>query len=118
MAVADQLDGRRARCRRQLFRLRMLILRQDGAGSPVQLGEELRDATNAVVAEAEAMSHESFGSGRPDPGAETFLWVRITRLALAADQVVDAARNGNAAELRARLLRFDALTSAIWAVLE
>ncbi|MGH3171339.1 MAG: hypothetical protein ACRDN0_36440 [Trebonia sp.] len=119
MAIADQLGGHQARCRQQLLRLRMLVLRQDGTAFPVQLAAEMRDATNVIVAEAEAVGHASFGAGgRPDPGTETFLWVRITRLAVAADQVVNAARNGDAPGLRAHLQRFDTLTSAIWAVLD
>ncbi|HEV3380234.1 MAG TPA: hypothetical protein VG142_04570 [Trebonia sp.] len=86
--------------------------------SPPQFADEIRDAANAIVAEAEAVSRASFGAGgRPEPGAETFLWARITRLSRAADQVVDAARNGDAPGLRTHLQRFDTLTSAIWAVL-
>lgn len=119
MAVADQLDGCQTRCRQQLLRLRMLVLGQDGMALPVQLAAEMREATNVIVAEAEAMSHASFGAaGRPDPGTETFLWVRITRLAVAADKVVDAARNGDVPALRAHLQRLDTLISAIWAVVE
>lgn len=119
MAVTSRMDNRDSRCRRQLLRLRMLALHQDGTAFPLQLAAEMRDVTNEIVAEAEARSHASVGYGdRPEPGTETFLWVRITRLALAADQLVDAARGGDFRELRARFQRFDALTSAIWAVLE
>lgn len=119
MAVTSRMEDRESRCRRQLLKLRMLVLRQDGAILPSQLAAEMADATNSIVAEAESLSRTSLGAGDPpDPGTETFLWVRIARLALAADQVVDAARRGHSAELRARLQRFDALTSAIWAVLD
>lgn len=119
MAVADQLGSHQARCRQQLLKLRMLAQRQDATALHLQFAAEIREATNAIVAEAEAMGHASFrAGGRPEPGAETFLMVRITRLALAADQVVDAARSGDIPGLRARLQRFDTLTSAIWAVLE
>lgn len=96
----------------------MLALRQEGTALPQQFATEVRETTNAIVAEAEAMSRASFGAGdRPEPGAETFAWVRINRLAMAADHLVDAARAGDPARLRTTLQRFDALTSAIWAVL-
>lgn len=118
MVVTSRLEDRESRCRHHLLKLRMLALRQDGTIHPPQLAAEVRTATNAIIAEAEAMSHASFGVGnQPEPGAETFLWVRISRLVRAADQLVDAARRGDSAELRSRLRRFDALNSAIWTVL-
>ena len=55
-------------------------------------------------------------AGERDPQAETFVWVRITRLATAADRAVGAAHSRDMSQLRADLHHFDALTSAIWAV--
>ena len=55
-------------------------------------------------------------AGERDPQAETFVWVRITRLAAAADRAVGAAHSRDMSQLRADLHHFDALTSAIWAV--
>jgi GAF domain-containing protein len=49
-------------------------------------------------------------------GAETFLWVRLTRLAAAADEAVTAARTGDANGLRRHLHRCDDLARAMWAV--
>lgn len=115
MAVADQVEGHESRRRRQLLRLRLLALRQEGTPEPRQFSAEIRDAMNTIIAEAEAMIKSG---DHPEPGAETFLWVRITRLAMAADQAVDAARAGDAPRLRARLRHLEILTSAIWDVLE
>ena len=78
---------------------------------------EVRDATNAIIAEVEAMSRTAIGaSERQQPQAETFLWVRVARLAAAADRAVDAARRRDVPGLRAHLQQFDTLTSALWAV--
>jgi hypothetical protein len=77
---------------------------------------EIRDATNAVIAEVEATSRAVLETSGQELGAETFLWVRVTRLAMAADQAVNAARSGDISALDAHLRHFDALTSAIWTV--
>lgn len=115
MTFDDQMRDHRSRCQRQLSRLRMLALGQDMV-LPQRVAVEIRDATNAIIAETEAMSRAVLRAGREEPGAETFLWVRITRLALAADKAVMAARNGDFHELRTHLHHFDTLTAAIWTV--
>jgi hypothetical protein len=111
----DPVADRQLRCQRQLLRLRLLILSQDGM-TPARQAREIRDATNAVIAEVEATSRTVLEAARQEPGAETFLWVRVTRLAMAADQAVNAARSGDISGLDAHLRHFDALTSAIWTV--
>jgi hypothetical protein len=116
MTFDDQMRNHRSRCQRQLSRLRMLTLSQDGVPPPRRVDAEIRDATNAIIAETEAMSRAVLKAGRQEPGDETFLWVRLTRLSLAADQAVMAARNGDIHQLRAHLHHFDTLTSAIWTV--
>jgi len=55
-------------------------------------------------------------SSQQEPQAETFLWVRVARLAAAADRAVDAARSRDVPGLRAHLDQFDTLTSALWVV--
>jgi hypothetical protein len=115
MTTADLMSDRQLRCRRQLLRLRMLVLSQDGM-APARQAAEIRDATNAVIAEVEATSRAVLEVGGHAPGAETFLWVRVTRLATAADQAVNAARRGDLAALHAHLRHFDSLTSAMWTV--
>ena len=116
MTFDDQMRDYRTRCQQQLLRLRMLTLGQDGMAPLRRVALEVRDATNAIIAETEAMSRAVLKAGREEPGAETFLWVRVTRLALAADQAVMAAYNRDVHELCTRLRHFDTLTSAIWTV--
>jgi len=115
MTTADLKGDRQSRCQRQLLRLRILVLSQDGM-TPARQAAEIRDATNAVIAEVEATSRAVLQAGSQEPEAETFLWVRVARLATAADQAVNAARSGDISGLDAHLRHFDALTSAIWAV--
>lgn len=94
----------------------MLALGQDSLDLSRQVIAEIRDTTNAVIAETEAMCRLVLRAGRHEPGAETFLWVRVTRLAHSADQAVTAARRGDVGELRSHLHHFDSLTAAIWTV--
>jgi hypothetical protein len=115
VTTVDPTGDRQLRCQRQLLKLRMLVLRQDGM-APARQAAEIRDATNAVIAEVEATSRAVLEAGGHEPGAETFLWVRVTRLAMAADRAVNAARRGDLAALDAHLRHFDALTSAMWTV--
>lgn len=115
MTTADPMSHRQLRCQRQLLRLRMLVLSQDGM-MPARRAAEIRDATNVVIAEAEATSRAVLEAGGHAPGAETFLWARVTRLAMAADQAANAARRGDLAALHAHLRHFDSLTSAMWTV--
>ncbi len=117
MTFDESTGDRRLSCQRQLLRLRLLVLSQDGM-TPYRLAREIRDATNTVIAQAEAVSRAVVEAGRRDPGSGTFLWVRVTRLAMAADQAVSAARSGDHAALDAHVRHFDSLTCAIWTVQE
>jgi hypothetical protein len=109
------MNDRQLRCQRHLLTLRMQVLSTERAGLSRRAGE-IRDATNAIIAEVEAMSRAVLADSQRDPKAETFLWVRVTRLAVAADQVVRAAHEGDLAALDAHLRHFETLTSAIWTV--
>lgn len=102
-----------------LLRLRITARGEAGAALPRQVTGVVRDATNVVLAEVEAAGRAvlaATAAGRRRSEAETFLLVRLTRLARAADEAVDAARGGDAPGLRRRLDRFNALTAAVWAV--
>jgi hypothetical protein len=113
MTAADDIRDHQARCQPHMFRLRMLARGEAGFGLPaVEVGE----ATGAIIAEAEASSRAALAADGSHPGAGTFLRVRLDRLTVAADEAVTAARHGNPADLRLHLLRFEALTSAIWTV--
>jgi len=117
MAAYGQLDDYQSQCRQQLLRLRILAGSQDDAALPREFTVEIRDATNAIIAEVEAMSSTALrAAAQHGPQAETFLWARIARLAAAADRAVDAARGQDVSGLRAHLQQFDTLTSAIWTV--
>jgi hypothetical protein len=118
MSVADQRQDHQARCLAHLVSLRMLARDETGLPPPRWVVVEIAKATSAILAEAEAAGHAALaavGGGR-GRGDETFLRVRLDRLAAAANDAITAARAGNSAELRQHLHRFDALTSAIWAV--
>jgi hypothetical protein len=115
MTCADTTYDRQLRCQRQLLRLRMLVLSQD-ATTLARHAAGIREATNTVIAEVAAMGRAVLEVDRPGPGAETFLWVRVTRLAVAADDAVTAARSGDLAALDAHLRHLETLTSAIWTV--
>jgi len=117
VTLAEQIDSHELRCRQHLLRLRMLARTPDDAALPREVAVEVRDATNAIIAEAEAMGRAAIrAAGDLNPQAETFVWVRITRLAAAADRAVGAAHGRDMSRLRADLHHFDALTAAIWAV--
>lgn len=117
MASNGQLDDYHSRCRQQLLRLRLLAGGRGGTALPQEFTGQVRDATNAIIAEVEAMSRAAIrASSQQEPQAETFLWVRVARLAAAADRAVDAARSRDVPGLRAHLDQFDTLTSALWVV--
>jgi hypothetical protein len=118
MIAVGQIREHESRCRPHLLRLRMLASAEAGAGLPRQATAEVREATNAVIAEAEAAGGAALAimAASREPEAETFLLVRLNRLAVAADEAVSAARGGDGPRLRRLLHRFDALASAIWAV--
>jgi hypothetical protein len=94
----------------------MVTLDDRSTASPRGLTDEVRDCTTAVLAEVEATSQAILSASPGGPGAEAFLWVRITRLAAAADEAVDAAQRGELALLRAALRNFDTMAAAIWTV--
>jgi hypothetical protein len=97
----------------------MLACADPGVALPPQAAAEVREATSMVIAEADAAGRAVLSalaaSGR-QPVAETFLLVRLARLASAADQAVDAARDEDYPGLCRLLLRFDALATAIWTI--
>jgi hypothetical protein len=118
MTFADHIRDHQARCNLHLLRLRLVARGEASMIAPRQIVAEVRDATNAILAEAEAAVGTAIAAAdrRGKPATETFLWARLARLADAADAAVNAARDGHAPALRSRLRRFDELTCAIWTV--
>jgi len=119
MTFADQIRDHQSRCHPHLLMLGLAARSEAGTTAPWQIAAEVRDATNAILAEAEAAIRAALAVSADmhrQPAKETFLWARLARLSGAADEAVSAARSGHAPSLRSRLRRFDALTSAIWTV--
>ncbi len=119
MSLADQIHDHQARCVAPLISLRMLAQGEAGTPLPRWVVIEVAQATGTVIAEAEAVGRAALtaaGADRSHPGGEAFFRVRLDRLAAAADDAIAAARAGDCGEMRRRLRRFDALTSAIWTV--
>jgi hypothetical protein len=119
MSVADQIHDHQARCLAPLISLRMLAQGEAGMPLPRWVVVEVAEATGAVLAEAESAGRavlSAVGASMDHPRDETFLRVRLDRLAVAADAAITAARAGDSAEMRVHLHRFESLTSAIWAV--
>lgn len=116
MTIDDTTGVHQVRCQPHLLALRMLA--RSEAATAQAVAEVVR-ATRAVLAEAEAAgvtARAPAGDAPGNPRAGTFLGVRLNRLAAAADDAIAAAAAGDSAQLRRHLGRFDALTSAIWAV--
>jgi len=118
MIAASQIREHESRCQPHMLRLRLLASTEAGAVLSRQTTAEVREETNAVLVEAEAAGDATLAAvaARRQPEAETFLLVRLNRLAAAADEAVSAARGGDGPRLRRQLHRFDALASAIWVV--
>jgi len=117
MSDADQIQDHQARCLADLISLRMLARGEAGTPPSRWVIVEIARATGAILAEAEAAGRAALAAADgKNRGGETFLRVRLDRLATAANDAIAAARAGNSAELRQHLHRFDALTSAIWTV--
>ncbi len=114
MTIVDRIEDHQARCQTHLLRLRMLARDEAGTALSRQWVAEVIRATGAVLAEAEAAGSDARAAA--GPAAETFLSVRLTRLATAANDVIAAAWAGDSAQLGRHLHRFDVLTSAIWTV--
>jgi hypothetical protein len=115
MTVADQTEDHQARCVPHLTTLRMLARTEVDAPLP-WLAAEVIQATEAILAEAEAAAREAGTAAEVGLNTGIFLGVRLSRLASAAGDAIAAAWAGDFAQLRRHLARFDTLTSAIWAV--
>ncbi len=119
MTFACKIEDHQVRCQAHLLTLRMLAHDEAGTVLPRQVVIEVIQASEAILAEAEAAimsACAAAGDTRGGPRAGSFLRVRLRRLAAAADDAIVAAGAGDSAQLRRHLHRFDSLTSAIWTV--
>ena len=116
MTVADRTEGHQAHCLSHLLTLQVLARDDAEALTPRLVMAEVAQATDAILAEVEAASREGRAATGGGPGPGVFLSVRLSRLAGAAGVAVAAAGAGDFTQLRRHLRRFEALTSAIWAV--
>jgi hypothetical protein len=115
MTTVGTIEDHQARCQPHVLRLQMIARYNPGTALPWQAVVEVIQATEAILAEVEA-SGATREPRRGRPGAGTFLGVRLSRLAAAASDAIAAAGEGDSAQLRLHLHRFDVLTSAIWTV--
>ena len=117
--LQDRADHRLG-CQPHLLALRMLARSEAATGLPRQVVTEIIRATKAVLAEVEAVARAVGNTAGDELGdlQGTFLRVRLSRLAAAADDAITAATVGDSAEMRRHLRRFETLTEAIWAVLD
>jgi hypothetical protein len=116
MIIADKIEDHQARCQPHMLRLRMIACDEAGTVLTWQAVTEVIQATEAILAEAEAEAAGSDARAAAGPGAATFLKVRLSRLAAAASEAIAAAGDGDSGLLRRHLHRFEVLTSAIWTV--
>ena len=114
MTIADKIEDHQARCQLQLLKLRMIARYEPGTALTWQAVTEIVQATEAILAEAQAAGGDARAAA--GPGAATFLNVRLSRLAAAANDAIVAAGDGDSGQLRRHLHRFEVLTSAIWTV--
>jgi len=117
MTFASQIREHQARCQPHLAKLQMLTPGEAAAAHQGTVAA-VRLETSAILAEAEAAIRATLAAtaGSRKSETETFLLVRLNRLAAAADDAVTAAGGEDGPHLHRHVRRFDALTSAIWAV--
>ena len=126
MTVDGTLENHRVRCQPYLLTLRMIARGDPGLLLTQLTVAEVIQATEMVLAEAEAAGGDvraaagdvraAAGVSGSGPGAPAFLRVRLNRLADAANDAIAAAGAGDSGQLRGHLRRFDVLTAAIWTV--
>jgi len=119
MTIASPIESHQERCRPHLLRLRMIARGEAVLALTRQTVADVIQATEAVLAEAEAAGDDAraaVGAGPHGFGAGTFLQVRLERLAVAAGSAIAAAQAEDSGQLRSQLRRFDVLTAAIWTV--
>jgi hypothetical protein len=115
MYPATYIREHHARCMLHFSRLHVAAWLE--GDMPPSLADEVGEATAAIVAETEAAAVTvSSTAGLRRGAAAGFLAARLARMAAAANDAVDAAKNSDTTLLRRHLAHFEALTSAMWTV--
>jgi hypothetical protein len=127
MIASDMVHAHQARCAPHMARLWMLAGGPGGAPLRPCAVQQVIETTDAILAEVRTAGRDLFPAasrpapraapGRvPSPRSVPLLAARLTRLENAALQMIDSARSGDAAALRAQIARFDVLTTAMWTI--
>ena len=118
MATVSEIREHHAHCVPHLARLQVLGSYQAGEPVPPELAADVSAVTSAILAEAGAAVRATVAAvrGTRRTAVAEFLAGRVAKLAVAAEQAVCAAKDGDAAALRRCLRRFESLTSAVWTV--
>ena len=118
MAMVDAVQEHQARCVPHLVELRLLAGELAGTPLPPDVVSAVGVAVGAVVTEAEVSGYAVIRetAARGSASGQVLLSSRLDRLGRAAREAVTSAQAGDAATLRDRLHRFDAVTAALWTV--
>lgn len=118
MAGMSEIRVHRAHCLPHLARLHMHGRYQPGEALPPGLADEVSEGTSAILAETGAAVRVTVAAvpGTRRMAVAGLLADRLSRLAVAADEAVSAAKEADPGALRRCLRRFEMLTSAAWTV--
>lgn len=116
MHLQSELYDHHSRCIPYLLRLHLVVSYDTLTPLSSAVADEISEATGAIVAEVEAAAAKVAAASIPRRAAAECLAARLTRLAATADQAVAAAKTSDVTVLRGHVDRFEALTSAMWAL--
>lgn len=118
MAGMSEIPVHRAHCLPHLARLHMHGRYQPGEALPPGLADEVSEGTSAILAETGAAVRVTVAAvpGTRRAAVAGLLADRLSRLTVAADEAVSAAKEADPGALRRCLRRFEMLTSAAWTV--
>jgi hypothetical protein len=116
MYLESDLYDHHSRCIPYLLRLHLTAAHDPLTPLPLTVADEIGEATEAILAEVEAAAAKVAAVSVRRRATAECLAARVTRLAAAANDAVAAAKISDMTLLRCHLDRFEALTSAMWAL--
>jgi hypothetical protein len=116
MYLESELYDHHSRCIPYLLRLHLTAAHDPLRPLPLTMADEIGEATEAILAEVEAAAAKVAAASIRQPATAECLAARVARLAAAADDAVAAAKISDMTLMRGHLDRFEALTSAMWAL--